>query len=309
MVVINDNMENISLEDETCIALGTFDGIHIGHKALINECVASARKNGIKSVVVTFDVLPMSIIAPDTHPGIIMDNNMKIAMIEKMGVDYLIFLHFSKGFAMTDSQVFLEFLTKRLNARMLICGYNYSFGKHGSGNGSMLEKYKSKLGYELKVFEPVRCDGQDVSSTVIREKLINGDVEEASRFLGYRYFFKGVVQEGKGIGDSLGYPTANLYIPENMAIRNGIYIAYTYLSNKKYRSICNIGYAPTFEGRKRCMEVHLLNYKGSLYGQSIKTEFIKLLRDERKFNSVEELKNQISNDIRKTEEYFCSNKE
>jgi len=304
MVIINDKMENINLMDETCVALGTFDGIHLGHQALIKESVRSARKKGIKSAVVTFDVLPLSVIAPDTNPAIIMDNNLKTSIIEEMGVDYLIFIKFTRDFAMVDAEEFLSFLTKKLHAKMLICGYNYTFGKNGSGNGEMLYNYKDKLGYELKVIEPVRFDGQEVSSTLIREKLMSGDVDGASRLLGYRYFYSGVVDRGEGKGTSLGFPTANLFISDNMAIRNGIYITYTYVNNIKYRSICNIGYAPTFKGRKRCIEIYLLGFEGNLYGKKIKTEFIRFIRPEKKFNSEEELKKQVFADIKKAEEYF-----
>lgn len=307
MVIINDKMENIKLMDETCVALGTFDGIHLGHQELIKESVRSAREKGIKSAVVTFDVLPMSVLAPATHPKMIIDNSIKASIIEKMGVDYLIFLKFTKEFAMTDGEEFLYFLTKKLNAKKLICGYNYSFGKNGSGNGEMLYEYKDKLGYELKVFDPVRCDGQDVSSTIIREKLMNGDVDEASRLLGYRYFCSGAVERGEGKGASLGFPTANLFISDNMAIRNGIYISYTYVDNKKYQSVCNIGYAPTFGGRKRCLEIYLLDFKGNLYGKNIKTEFIKYIRPEKKFDSEKELKMQVFADIEKAKEYFSVN--
>ena len=309
MVIINEKMENIKLEDETCVALGTFDGVHLGHQALIKESVRSARKKGIKSAVVTFDVLPMSIIAPDTHPVIIMDNNIKASVIEGMGVDYLIYLKFTKDFAMTDGEIFLSFLTEKLNARMLICGYNYSFGKYGSGNGIMLENNKNKFGYELKIFEPVRCEGHEVSSTVIREKLMNGQVEEASKLLGYRYFYSGIVEHGEGKGSSLGFPTANLYIGDNMAIRDGIYITYTYINKTRYNSICNVGYAPTFEGRRRCIEIFLLDFNGKLYGKSIKTEFLKFVRPEERFNTEDELKKQVFSDMKTAEKYFDVNKE
>ncbi len=309
MVIINEKMENIKLEDETCVALGTFDGVHLGHQALIKESVRSARKKGIKSAVVTFDVLPMSVIAPDTHPVIIMDNNIKASVIEGMGVDYLIYLKFTKDFAMTDGEIFLSFLTEKLNARMLICGYNYSFGKYGSGNGIMLENNKNKFGYELKIFEPVRCEGHEVSSTVIREKLMNGQVEEASKLLGYRYFYSGIVEHGEGKGSSLGFPTANLYIGDNMAIRDGIYITYTYINNTRYNSICNVGYAPTFEGRRRCIEIFLLDFNGKLYGKSIKTEFLKFVRPEERFNTEDELKKQVFSDMKTAEKYFDVNKE
>lgn len=307
MVIINDKMENINLMDDTCVALGTFDGIHLGHQALIKESVRNAREKGIKSAVVTFDVLPLSVIAPDTNPTVIMDNNIKISVIEEMEVDYLIFVKFTKEFAMIDCEDFLSFLTKKLNAKMLICGYNYTFGRYGRGNDKMLYDYKDKLGYELKVFEPVRCDGQEVSSTLIRERLMSGDVDGASRLLGYRCFYSGIVNRGEGKGTSLGFPTANLFISDNMAIRNGIYITNTYVNNIKYRSICNIGYAPTFEGRKRCIEIYLLGFEGSLYGKNIKVEFIKFLRPEKKFSSEEELKDQVFADIKKAEEYFGSN--
>lgn len=307
MVIINDKMENINLIDETCVALGTFDGIHLGHQALIKESVRNAREKGIRSAVVTFDVLPLSVIAPDTNPTIIIDNNIKISIIEEMGVDYLIFLKFTKDFAMIDSEDFLFFLTKRLNAKMLICGYNYTFGRYGRGNDKMLYDYKDKLGYELKVFEPVKCDGQEVSSTLIREKLMSGDVEGASRLLGYKYFYSGVVNRGEGKGTTLGFPTANLFISDDMAIKNGIYITNTYVNNIKYRSICNIGYAPTFGGRKRCIEIYLLGFEGNLYGKNIKAEFIRFIRPEKKFSSEEELKDQVFADIKNAEEYFGSN--
>lgn len=307
MKIIEDRIENIKIDEKLCIGLGTFDGIHRGHKKIIETAISMANRKNVKSAILTFDRHPFSIIKPTEKINMITDNYVKARIVEALGVDYLIFLQFSADFANIDPILFIELLKKNLNACGIICGYNYTFGKYGKGNTSLLDTYKETLDYDLKVIKPVKYNNNIVSSTLIREELKSGNICDANAFLGYNYFCQGMVFRGKKLGRKLGFPTANIKIPENLCIKNGVYITYTKIDDKYYQSISNVGYNPTVESDKRSVETFIFDFKGDLYEKEIKVEFLDFIREEKKFPSVNHLKEQVLSDIEKVKLYFQSN--
>lgn len=307
MKVITDKFENIHIDEKLCIALGTFDGVHYGHQRLISYTAAKAKAAGIKSAVFTFDSHPYNLINPEKSIKLITDNNIKTKIIESLDIDYLIYVKFEPGFAQMDPVNFIEHLRKELNAEIIVCGYNFTFGRKGEGNPAMLEKYKSIYDYKLKVMDKITLDNENISSSIIRKYLEHGQIVKANKLLGYNYFLTGNVIEGKRLGNKLGFPTANIVISDDLCIKNGVYITKTYFNDKAFPSISNVGYLPTFNGNLRKIESHLINFEGDLYGKDIKVEFLDFIRAETKFSSIGELKSTVIGDIGTAKNYFTVN--
>ncbi|MCX7883927.1 MAG: bifunctional riboflavin kinase/FAD synthetase [Caloramator sp.] len=304
MIVIEDKIQNIKVQEDLCIALGTFDGIHIGHQKLIKEAVSVAKSKKIKSAVFTFNKHPFNVLKPKHNIKIITDNKTKIQIFKSLGVDYVFFIDFDIEFANMERDDFLNCLHNQFNVKSIICGYNFTFGRLGTGNVDFLRKCQNIYEYDLKVIEKVTYNNTIISSSKIRKKIEEGNIEEANIMLGYNLFFYGAVIEGKHLGNKLGFPTTNTDIPANLCLRNGVYITQTYIDKKKYPSISNIGFAPTLDGKKRILETHILNVCENLYNSFIKIEFLKFLRDEVKFNNITELKNKVYDDIYTAKKYF-----
>lgn len=304
MKIITDRLEEIIVNDKLCVALGAFDGIHHGHRKIIQHVVDTAAKKGIKSAVLTFDKHPLTVLKPDHNIKLITDNNAKADIISSIGVDYLIFVKFDEKFANIEPKDFIYLLKNNLNADTLVCGYNYTFGRFGKGNIQLLKKWSSVFGYELNVMDRVTHNNHMVSSTIIRKKIESGKISEANELLGYSLFTKGRVFKGKNLGAKLGFPTANIEIPDNLCFKNGVYITSTFFDSKRFNSISNVGYNPTVGGNVRVVETHLLDYCGDLYGKEIKVEFLDFIREEKKFDSVEALKNRVLGDIETAKKYF-----
>jgi riboflavin kinase/FMN adenylyltransferase len=307
MIIINCNYRDIKIHEELSVALGTFDGVHRGHQKIIEQAVLKAKEKKIKSAVFTFNNHPYSIIRPDKNLHLITDNEAKAQLIQNLGVDYLFFVDFDKEFSRLDYIDFIKFLKKNLNAKVIVCGYNYTFGNNGSGNPVLLKYYEDILNYEVKVIEKVTYRNKKISSSIIRELLTNGKISEANMLLGYNYFFYGEVIQGKELANKLGFPTANIKLSNNLCIKNGVYITLTRLNDKLYPSITNIGYTPTVENKFRVAETHLLNFSGDLYGAKLKVELLNFIREEKKFDSIESLKRAVLDDIKSAEDFFSNN--
>lgn len=307
MKIIEENIENINIHDNLCVALGTFDGVHIGHRKIINSTVQKANEMGIKSAVLTFDNHPLSIIRPDKKIVIITEKNIKSNIMESLGIDYLFNIKFDINFSNILPVNFIKLLIQNLNAKALTCGYNYTFGKMGQGNTELLESYKEMFDYNLMVIKPVKYENQVVSSSLIRSKILSGDIKDANVLLGYNLYFKGNVVEGKKLGKKLGFPTANIYISENQCIKNGVYATRTYIKGEAFPSISNVGYNPTFENEIRVVETYIFNFNENIYGKELKVELIDFIREDKKFLSIDDLKNQVLNDIERVRECFNNN--
>ena len=290
------------------VALGTFDGLHIGHQQIIGEAVKWAVRHNGTSVVFTFSNHPLSLIAPHASPKLIYSNISKVRLIEEMGVDLLFNIPFTPQLLQLTPEEFIDLLHRNLKPRQIIVGPNYSFGFKGKGTPEMLEQEGSRFGFTVKVPSAVTKDGMVVSSTVIRQLLSEGHVKMASELLGRQYaLYDMKVVTGERRGRSLGFPTANIEIPSSLIVpSDGVYAVKVRYKSVFYIGVANIGSNPTFETISRRIEVHLLDFSEDIYGQTIDILFFDKLRNEIRFDSLEELQVQISKDVKSAAAYFSN---
>lgn len=285
------------------VGLGNFDGVHLGHKKLISELVAAAKKKCAQSLIFTFHPHPTQVLNPKTAPPLLLTPRAKENMIASLGIDVFLRAPFTTSFARTFPEAFIEkVLVQGLGARTVFVGYNYTFGYKGRGDAELLKKYSQKYGYELCVIPPVIINNRIVSSTLIRQLLKDGEVYEASKYLGYFPFVEGIVTTGDKRGSALGFPTANLEPDGKVLIpANGVYSVQANVDGHIFFGVCNIGMRPTFRDRgiKPNIEVHLLDFAGDLYHKYIQVYFVGRLRGEKRFSSPDELITQIEQDILK----------
>lgn len=278
------------------MALGAFDGLHIGHMALID----AVRQGPGQSAALTFDTLPGEYFHGDKRPRRLFTYEEKLDAFEAAGIDVLCMAHFDKDFAAISSDGFTSMLKDCFSPAVVVAGYNYTYGRHAGGDAQSLMEAGEALGFAVRIIPPVIAGGAPVSSSRIRVCLESGDVAQAALLLGRAYALCGRVGSGRGIGGTkLGFPTANLYVPEEKLIpRSGVYSVEIDAAGGSYRGVCNIGVNPTVsDGGQKSIEIHILSLSADLYGRHITARFLKRLRDEKKFRSIEELKDQIKRDI------------
>lgn len=290
---------------ETAVALGNFDGVHMGHRKLIQRAVDVAKEKGIKSAVFTFSNHPRNLIAGRNIVQNIITNEEKERIIEEMGVDYLFNIEFTWDICNMKPELFVEeLLCGSFRMKYAICGFNYRFGSRAEGTPDLLSEMGKELGFELEMFNPVIVDGNIVSSTFIRGLIETGQVERCKKFMGERYSISGDVVVGNKIGRTIGFPTVNQIIDEGMITpSNGVYVTDCIFDGESHPSITNVGVKPTIGDYKKNVETHIFDFSGDLYGKYITVEFIKKMRDEVKFADVEELRRQIDSDCRRARKY------
>lgn len=283
------------------VGLGNFDGIHLGHQKLINDLVTKAQAVGGTPTVFTFVPHPMKVLKPEDAPPMILPLNVKRRMFADFGVEVLLWIPFTNDFAsMSPKDFIVDILHQNMGVRAVYIGYNHTFGHQGKGTPELLRHYGDNLGFDVEILEPVQVNGQTVSSTFIRSLLADGEIAEAAKYLGYHPFIEGEVVYGERRGSTLGFPTANLNVDTKLSIpANGVYSVKVKVDNRIFWGVTNIGTKPTFHGNActRTVEAHLLDFSGNLYGKKINVCFIRRLRDEKRFNSVDELVEQIHKDI------------
>jgi riboflavin kinase/FMN adenylyltransferase len=285
---------------KVCLAIGVFDGVHLGHQQIIRQTVSDARGHDAVALVVTFDKHPSAIVAPDRVPAQIFSRSQKLRAIESLGVDALLEITFNKTFSEKSGEVFLRELARDLGKIHSVCvGADFVFGHKRSGNVELLKKLGAELGFQVHGLAAVALDGQVVSSTRIREMIRTGDFDAASQMLGRPYAICGRVVEGDRIGQQLGFPTANLDAANLILPPHGVYSASTKVNGQFYRAALNIGLRPTVAAAKPQLrvEAHLLDFSGQLYGAELELEIGAKLRDERRFGSPAELREQIQRDV------------
>ena len=282
-------------ETSLAIALGNFDGVHLGHTRLISEL----KKTEYKTAVYTFSDHPINVIRGEGRVKTINTSSEKADIIENLGIDLLLFESFEAVRNMTPPEFVDEILIKKLHAKVVFCGFNYRFGKGGEGDADLLRSLLSDRGAELFVIPEVKVNGRTVSSTAIREELLRGNITEANKMLGRHYFVKGTVKHGKALGKTIGFPTVNLDLDEEREIpKYGVYFGQCTLFDKTYPVAASIGVRPTVEKvLLPRLEAHLIGFEGDLYGKEVKIEFIEKIRDEVKFDTVEDLKKQLAIDV------------
>lgn len=285
---------------KVCLAIGVFDGVHLGHQQIIRQTIADARQHDAIALVLTFDQHPNAIVAPDRVPPLIYSPSQKLRAIESLGADALLIIRFDKAFSQQTGEEFIRGLARDLGKIQSICvGADFVFGQKRSGNVALLKKLGGELGFMVHGLSAVALDNQTVSSTRIREAIRAGDFDAASQMLGRPYAISGRVVEGDKLGHQLGFPTANLDATGLALPPDGVYSGCTKLKGQLYHVALNIGLRPTIASAKPELrvEAHLLDFDGQLYGAELEVEMGEKLRGEQKFASATELREQIARDI------------
>lgn len=281
------------------VTIGTFDGVHIGHKAILKRLIASAKKENLESVLLTFYPHPRNIVQSAGNLKLINTIEEKQKLLQKAGLDSLVIHPFTKEFSRLSAEEYVEkILVNQLNAKKIIIGYDHRFGKNRTADIEDLKAFGKEMGFEVEEISAQEQNEVAVSSTKIRQALEEGNIKTANTYLGYPYFMTGNVQKGKKIGRQLNYPTANLYIDESVKLipKIGVYITQTQIDGQNYYGITSIGTNPTVGGETKTIETHVLDFEGDLYDKTLVLEFIKFIRDEEKFDSLDSLKEAIEAD-------------
>lgn len=285
------------------VTIGNFDGLHLGHMALIRKCVELGKEYSVPSIVMSFKPHPMKVLFPEKELNRLFDFKDQEIQLGAMGVDYFVLQPFSRELSELSAERFLsELVLKPLNPKALVVGYDFAFGANREGSISYLEKYCEKNDIALHVQSPIRVDGDIVSSTLLRKLIGEGKISFASKCMGRNFYLDGVVERGAGRGRQIGFPTANVFTKAETFPGLGVYASITHIQSKAYASVTNVGINPTFEEETRRpiqVEAHILDFDQDIYGDNIRVEFVEFLRAEKKFGSIEDLVAQIKLDLEK----------
>jgi riboflavin kinase / FMN adenylyltransferase len=299
MKILHSLSELSGIPGPLCVAIGVFDGVHLGHQALIRRAISEAEWMRGSAVVLTFHPHPARVLRPEAAPHLLTSTPHKLRLVEILGCQYLLLATFDLAFAAQPPEVFIEALVRSAGSLRMICvGHNWAFGKGRSGNVALLAALGDRFGFETVEIEPVEVDGKLVSSTRIRKAVETGDFETARRLLGRDYTILGTVASGAGRGRGIGFPTANLSTHNERFPPNGVYAVRALLDSRWYEGVANVGVRPTVGGTvDRVLEVHIFDYSGDCYGRDLEVKFEHYLRPEKKFSSIEELRMQIVRDV------------
>lgn len=309
MITITSIKEIVNIK-KSVVTIGNFDGLHKGHQVLIKKAVESAKKRKIKSVVFTFENHPANYFARAPIKNVI-TNEEKIKRLKDFGVDYVISIPFDEYMTKISALEFVKgILLEKLGATKIIVGHDFTFAKNKEGDTKLLKELSDKYGFEVEVIMPIKVNDIRVSSTYIRNLVAQGSVCSVKEYLGYNCEIKGNVIKCKQLGRTIGFPTANIEVDKDTLIpKNGIYATKVRIGEQVYYGATNIGYNPTVNGDKLSIETNILDFNDDIYGKDIKVEFLERIRDEKKFSSLDELKNQLKKDTEYIfKKYICKNK-
>ncbi|MEW4923611.1 bifunctional riboflavin kinase/FAD synthetase [Algibacter sp. 2305UL17-15] len=293
------NIESYTSKGPSVVTIGTFDGVHIGHQKIVNRLITLGTKERLNSVILTFFPHPRMVLQKDSDIKLINTIDERSQILERLGLDYLLIKKFTIDFSRLSAEEFVtKVLVNRLNAKKIIIGYDHRFGRNRNADINDLIKYGEEFGFEVEEISAQDINDVAVSSTKIRKALLNGDITKANKYLGYPFMLTGTIIEGKGIGKQLGYPTANVSIEESYKLipKHGSYIVKSVIDGNTVFGMMNIGFNPTVNGVKESIEVHFFNFDASLYNQKIQIDILERIRDEEKFQSIEDLKYQLEKD-------------
>jgi riboflavin kinase/FMN adenylyltransferase len=300
MKIIHALSELATDRAKVCLAIGFFDGVHLGHQQILRQAINDGRQHEASALAITFDQHPNTVVAPDRVPPLIYSLPQKLRTIAELGMDNLWLVHFDKVFSEQTGESFIRGLAKDLGSLHSICvGTNFVFGYKRGGNVALLSRLGEELKFTVHGLAAVSLDGKAVSSTRIREGIQAGRLDEVSQMLGRSYSLTGPVMRGDGLGRKLGFPTANVDVSGLALPPRGVYAVHAELAGKAWRAVLNIGFRPTLQNPKPQLQIeaHLLDFQGDLYGQELELKFVDNLRQEQKFASLEELRAQIARDI------------
>jgi riboflavin kinase/FMN adenylyltransferase len=307
MKIIKDNF-NEKLNFPTFIVLGSFDGIHLGHKSLIKKSIEMAKKYNknkeenlnfinARTMICTFENHPLTVINEDVAPKLIMDNDHKIEVLEELGVDVVNFITFNDEFMRISPEDFIKNLVNSYNAVGVIVGFNYRFGYKNLGDVELLKKYSEILGFKLYIAKPVKLKDEIISSSKIRNYIQEGEIEKANVMLGRPFMLSGQIIKGRQIGRTIGFPTINLDYDKKFVLpQGGVYYSLVKYKDRFYKAMTNVGYNPTVKGKKLCVETNILDFHEDIYGESVEIFFLHKIREEKSFDSLEELIAQLNKD-------------
>ena len=290
------------------LAIGVFDGVHLGHQQVIRQAVADARQHEGLAVVVTFDAHPNTVVARQHVPPLLQTNPQKLRAIATLGVDATLLLHFDHALSQQPAEEFIRSLARDLGPLASLCvGGDFTFGHQRGGNVALLNKLGDELGFTVHGLASVALNNEPVSSTRIREAVRHGDFDTAGQMLGRTFSLAGEIVRGDARGRELGFPTANLDVTGLVLPPNGVYAAHATVAGRTHRAAVNIGLRPTLASPapRLMVEAHLLDFSGDLYGQEMELTFVENLRDEQRFANLDELKQQIASDTARAREIFA----
>ena len=301
-------IENYAFERSNAVlTIGTFDGVHIGHQKIIERLNQIKRKGEEESMILTFFPHPRRVLDLSNDIKMLTTMEEKTYLLERFGLDNLVVEPFTREFSRLSALEFVkDVLVNKLHVKKLVIGYDHQFGKNREGNFEQLQEYGHLYDFQVEEIPAQEIESVSVSSTKIRRAIEAGDMDTANKYLGYAYLLTGSIVRGKGLGRTINYPTVNLDIPEEFKLipKKGVYMVRCIYEGKTLQGIMNIGYRPTVGGTGKTIEIHLLDFKGDLYGQKLRIEVLKRLRDEQKFESVEELSDQIRLDEKQARNWF-----
>ncbi|MEA2683472.1 MAG: riboflavin kinase / adenylyltransferase [Chloroflexota bacterium] len=279
------------------ITIGTYDGIHRGHRRVLERVVRGAAGTAPTSLL-TFDPHPRCVLAPDACPLTLTTVDEKAALLGEMGIDNLVVLPFNRKLSELTATDFMDRLLARVPLQGLVIGYDFALGHQRRGNREFLERYGDLHGFQVEVVDQYSLEGQVVSSTVIRTLLLEGNVAHAAKLLGRQYSISSFVEHGTGTGSRIGYPTANFAItPNKLVPHTGVYAVWVDIAGREYQGAMNVGYRPTFGENRLTVEAFILDFDGDIYHQDVRARFVQRIRDEKRFDSVDALVAQIAHDV------------
>lgn len=297
------NISTYKSTKKSFVTIGTFDGVHLGHQKVIKDLVESAKKNNAESVLLTFFPHPRMVLQKNASIKLINTIDERIKLLENIGLDTLIIHKFSDEFANLTALEFVKnILVGKLNIAKLIIGYDHHFGKNREGNFDTLQQYGTEFNFELKEISQQDISNITVSSTKIRTAIELGEITKVNSYLGYNFMLTGTVVKGKNLGEKIGFPTANIHIKETYKLipKTGAYIVKAIIANKTVFGMMNIGFRPTVSGKNQTIEINFFDFNTNLYNKIIQVEVLQFLRDEIKFNSIDDLKDQLKKDQQKS---------
>lgn len=293
------SISNFTYPEKTIVTIGTFDGVHVGHQKILSRLIESAKSQNKKSVLLTFFPHPRMVLQKDVQLELINTIDEKASLLKKTGLDFLVIQPFSRDFSRMSALDFVrDVLVNQLNTSQLVIGYDHHFGKNREGNIQQLTEYSKIYEYTVEEIPAQDIDEVSVSSTKIRRALHEGDLSTANNYLGYHFTLTGEVVNGKKLGGKIGYPTANIHVAEDYKLipKTGVYVVKTVMNSKTYFGMMNIGYRPTVKGTHQTIEVHFFDFEGDLYNQKLSIELLYYLREEKKFDHINDLISQLHKD-------------
>jgi riboflavin kinase/FMN adenylyltransferase len=298
-VKVTHDYSQFSSPKKTIVTIGTFDGVHIGHQKIISQLLNASKNKNETSVLLTFFPHPRMVLQKDSNIKLINTIDEKINLLEKIGLEELIIHPFNREFSRLTALEFVrDILVHKLNISKLIIGYDHHFGKNREGNFEQLLEYGGMFDFEVEEIPAQNINDISVSSSKIRNALIDGDIERANKYLDYNFMLSGKVVAGNNLGSKINFPTANIHIEQDYKLipKNGVYIVKSIILSVAYFGMLNIGNRPTIDGKQQTIEVHFFNFDKNIYEENIQIELLKFIRDEEKFESIEALKNQLIED-------------